>query len=58
MLIRREYRRADDREPDVKRPSYRARQMYRVESPQNDEERDMERGRLVERLIEARQRGE
>ena len=42
VLIRGEYRRADDHEPDVKRPSCPARQMYRVESPEDDEERDME----------------
>jgi hypothetical protein len=33
------------------------RQMLRVEPPENDEERDVQRGRLVERLIEAGQRG-
>ena len=32
--------------------------MFRVEPPENDEERDVQRRRLVERLVEAGQRGE
>jgi hypothetical protein len=58
VLIGGEHRCAHQREPDRQRPLQEARQMPGVEPPENDEESNLQRGRLVERPIEAGQRGE
>ncbi|VWD63440.1 hypothetical protein BLA39750_07724 [Burkholderia lata] len=59
MLVGRQHRHADRREPQVQHDACeRAAQVLRIDGPQHDEQPDMQRRRLVERLVETHQQRE